>query len=135
MAIDRSLLQPSIDCVKHIYSAANDAGSYQSLHGLLYLSNQMPRLIPETSGPPLLLMTFIDIAHSYANLDRCATDVPMCVCICCICISVLCQSPSRFMCIVPLFPSSGHTNEETATPDVRRVPCNSSRRFRGEFRY
>lgn len=58
----------------------------------------------------------------------------MCECVC-VCKSVTCQSASRFMCIVPFFPSSGHTNEETATPDVQRVPYNSSRRFRGEFQY
>lgn len=66
MAIDRSALQPSIDCVKHIYSTANGVGSYQSLHGVLYLSNQIPCLITETSGPLLLLMTFIDKSNSWA---------------------------------------------------------------------
>lgn len=138
MAIDRSPLQPSIDCVKHIYSTANGAGSYQSLHSVLYLSKQIPCLITETSGPLPLLMTFIDKSNSWANLGRCGLILRMCECACVhlyMCVSVMCQSASRFMCIVPLLPSSGHTNEETATPDVQRVPYNSSRRFRGEFRY
>lgn len=138
MAIDRSPLQPSIDCVKHIYSTANGAGSYQSLHSVLYLSNQIPCLITETSGPLLLLMTFIDKSNSWANLGRCGLILQTCEYVCVdpnVCVSVMCQSASRFMRIVTLFPSSGHTNEETATPDVQRVPYNSSHRFRGEFRY
>lgn len=144
MAIDRSLLQPSIDCFKHIYSTANGEGSYQSLHSVLYLRNQIPCLITETSGPLLLLMTFIDKSNSWANLGRCGLILQMCeycMCVCWrvdlyMCVSVMCQSASRFMHIVTLLPpSSGHTNEETATPDVQRVPYNSSHRFRGEFRY
>lgn len=78
MAIDRSPLQPSIDCVKHIYSAANGGGSYQSLHSILYLSNQIPCLITEPSGPLLLLMTFIDKSNSGANLRRCGLKLQMC---------------------------------------------------------
>lgn len=138
MAIDRSPLQPSIDCVKHIYSTANGAGSYQSLHSALYLSNQIPCLITQTSGPLLLLMTFIDKSNSRANLGRCGLILQTCEYVCVdpyMCVSVMCQSASRFMCIVTLLPSSGYTNEETATPDVRRVPYNSSHRFKGEFRY
>lgn len=138
MAIDRSLLQPSIDCVKHIYSTANGAGSYQSLHSVLYLSNQIPCLITQTSGPLLLLMTFIDKSNSWANFGRCGLILQTCEYVYVdlyMCVSVVCQRASRFMCIVTLFPSSGYSNEETATPDVRRVPYNGSRRFKGEFRY
>lgn len=138
MAIDRSPLQPSIDCVKHIYRTANGVGSYQSLHSVLYLSNQIPCLITKTWGPLLLLMTFIDKSNSWANLGMCGLILQTCENVCVdpyMCVSVMCQSASRFMRIVALFPSSGHTNEETATPDVQRVPYNSSHRFRGEFRY
>lgn len=110
MAIDRSPLQPSIDCVKHIYSTVNGAGSYQSLHSEPYHSNRIPCLITETSGPTLVLMTFIDKSNSEANLGRCGLMLRMreyvCVCadLCFMCVSVTCQSASRFMRIVTLSP-------------------------------
>lgn len=107
MAIDRSPLQPSIDCVKHIYSAANGAGSYQSLHSRPYHSNRIPCLITETSGPLLLLMTFIDKSNSWANLGRCGLILQTCEDVCAdpyMCVSVMCQSASRFMRVVTLFP-------------------------------
>lgn len=104
MAIDRSPLQPSIDCVKHIYSTANGTGSYQSLHSTLYLSNQIPCLITETSGPLKLLMTFIGKSNSWANLGRCGLILQT-VWIC-VCVDVyMCQSASIFMCIVTPPPS------------------------------
>ncbi len=110
MAIDRSLLQPSIDCVKHIYSTANGAGSYQSLHSVLYLSNQIPCLITETSEPLLLLMTFIDKSNSWANLGRCGLILQTCEYVYVdpyMCVSAMCQSASRFMRVVTLSPPLG----------------------------
>lgn len=103
MAIDRSPLQPSIDCVKHIYSAANGGGSYQSLHSILYLSNQIPCLITEPSGPLLLLMTFIDKSNSCAILRRCGLILQMCGYIC-VCVDLLCVRVQADSCALYPFP-------------------------------
>lgn len=81
MAIDRSLLQPSIDCVKHIYATANGAASYQSLRSVLYLSYQIPCLITQTSATAAV-NDIIDESNSLGNFRRCGVntrDVLMCV--------------------------------------------------------
>lgn len=131
---DNAWLQIGLHCSQVLIvlntSAANSAGSYQSLHSRLYHSNRIPCLITETSGPVLLLMTFIDKSNSWASLKRCGLILQSAnVCVDYVRVQV---DSCTFQ---PFFNSCGHTNEEMATPKVQSVPYNSSHRFRGKFRY